>query len=263
MVQRKLRLPEYFTESCDTPGIGFKCTVKVNQLCTCGYGQTKKDAKQNSAQKALELMGLIGKTDMPVSALSKVTPRPMPNVPHLNYVGKLNEYASTNGVPYPTYNDSVIPINGVFLTHCQFLNFITDGTGLKKKDAKQDASRKMLELLRTEDVTATLLAEKVKGVKIEDLNTLNQEILARYENFSTEKETVSKAVEIKAIPNLKSLAIYSKNTSDRIHPLSDFPSTHDGGMFSTITFGGLTMHAVSQYGGLNVLAELLLKDSKI
>lgn len=47
---------------------------------------------------------------------------------------------------------------------------------------------------------------------------------------------------------LKPLDIYSKNISERIHPVSDFPKIQSGGMLSTTALGGL-MYGNTTNGG--------------
>lgn len=146
VVQKKERLPDYYIENCSTPGASFKCTVTVCSIKAIGYAGTKKDAKQNSAKKALEILGYNCNTvchkEQPFIINSSTK-----QAPFINYVGKLNELASMHGKPYPVYHDNLMPnVNGNFLTLCNFLNFCSEGYGLKKKDSKQDAAKNMLEL---------------------------------------------------------------------------------------------------------------------
>lgn len=148
MVQKKECLPDYYIENSGaTPGASFKCTVNVCSIKAVGYASTKKDAKQNSARKALEMLGYTStpvhqeKIIVPANCVIKQT------TPCINYIGKLNELASTHGKPYPAYHDEPMPVaNGILLTRCKFLQFCSEGYGAKKKDAKQDAAKNMLEM---------------------------------------------------------------------------------------------------------------------
>ncbi|XP_018577762.1 uncharacterized protein LOC108916055 [Anoplophora glabripennis] len=147
MVQKKVNLPDYYIENCDIPGATFKCTVRVGSVKAIGYASTKKEAKQNSAKKALEMLG-YGSSSSTVlqKEITLLVNYSTKQAPFINYVGKLNELASTHGKPYPVYHDEPMPnANGIFVTKCNFLEFSALGCGSKRKDAKQDAARNILD----------------------------------------------------------------------------------------------------------------------
>ncbi|KAJ8967268.1 hypothetical protein NQ314_002996 [Rhamnusium bicolor] len=138
MVQRKEHMPDYIIENSDRPG-DFKCTVKICGYEVFDFASTKQQAKQNSAKKALLLLGVNNVGQQSSSAIKQQ------NELYINYVGKLNEFASTHKKSYPIYCDNIVHLNGNFVTQCNFMKWTTEGYGPKKKDSKQDAARMMLE----------------------------------------------------------------------------------------------------------------------
>lgn len=149
MVERKEAPPDYMFTNSDKSQFPFKCIVKLSKISACGYATSKKEAKQNSAQSALQILGLDVKYDTdnkPASPQTTVLVPKCANIPIANYVGQLNEMASMNGKHYPEYSDTIVPTNGLFIASCLFLKWRTEGTGSTKKVAKQDAARKMLDM---------------------------------------------------------------------------------------------------------------------
>lgn len=64
--------------------------------------------------------------------------------PLINYVGKLNEFCAGKKLAQPLYTDGDAIYNNQFNIACIFQNFKEEGVGVTKKEAKQDAARKML-----------------------------------------------------------------------------------------------------------------------
>lgn len=135
--------PQYIFESVDVPGYAFKCTVIVGSLTASGVGTTKQSAKHKSAQKALEQFGI--QTNLPDDYKTNMSRLSAENVrAPINYVGTLNEIASINKKSYPIYEET-LKLSPFKMT-CSFLKWKTEGCGLNKKVAKQEAAQKMLEM---------------------------------------------------------------------------------------------------------------------
>lgn len=145
-VKKKYTMPQYNTEPSDVLGYAFKCTVHVDKIIGIGYGSTKQSAKHQSATKALEQFGIGSKINDGNNNALKIASFSVPEPPraNTNYVGVLNELASTRGKPYPVYED--VQSLGPFKIQCSFLTWQTEGTGTQKKAAKQEAAQKMLQL---------------------------------------------------------------------------------------------------------------------
>lgn len=60
-------------------------------------------------------------------------------------MGKLNEFCASNKLAQPMYTDGDAIYNQ-FNIVCNLQNFKEEGVGSTKKEAKQDAARKMLAL---------------------------------------------------------------------------------------------------------------------
>ncbi|XP_044262687.1 uncharacterized protein LOC123010077 [Tribolium madens] len=68
-----------------------------------------------------------------------------------NVVSELNEYAVKYVAKYPNYDFLTVSVNGHFFFKCSFMDKKSIGKGMNKKDAKQDAARQMLELVKKND----------------------------------------------------------------------------------------------------------------
>lgn len=141
MAARTVPLPVYVEEGGGISGTPFKCTVRAGGVTAVGFGSSKKSAKHESAKKALEKLGAAGKSPDIMIIERPVTPVSL----FRNYIGDLNEWASKYGERYPVYETATVTVTGEFFFKCCFMDKITFGKGLNKKDAKQDAAREMLE----------------------------------------------------------------------------------------------------------------------
>lgn len=139
LVKHGSQVPIYQEKPSDLPQFPFKCTVLVGTITADGYAHTKKEAKQNSAKEVLLKLGVGLSNSNKIHPVHLVVP-----LNGVNYTGKLHEYASGNRLPYPTYCEKS-PQNGWFLVECQFLGMTAMGIGTTKQNAKQEASKKMLE----------------------------------------------------------------------------------------------------------------------
>lgn len=152
--QHRLSTPDYtFYDVGHSLTPQFKCIVSLNNQTAEAVASNKKTAKHNAALKALQLLGC---KDIPVDYVEEcVTTVTTPNTPisceintspGSNYVGILNEYASTNRQNYPTYDcESMGLVTPTFVVHCYFMGLVTAGTALNKKSAKQESAKLMLE----------------------------------------------------------------------------------------------------------------------
>ncbi|CAH1173796.1 unnamed protein product [Phaedon cochleariae] len=198
MVKKNI-LPSYLECPSDNERFSFACIVHAGSIEVKGYGNNKKEAKQNSASNALESLNYSINDEYMVKSIQTVsTSLPAQsssisignqNSPPDNYVGKLNEYCSTHGKPYPQYQDNIVPLNGRFIVHCHFSKFVTDGLGLNKKTAKQESAKKMLELLKDENVEDDIdlidnVSSSLKDDKKENINKLSEAMLKKYEEMS-------------------------------------------------------------------------------
>lgn len=138
-------IPQYGFAESDIPDANFKCTVLVEKLVASGYGSTKQSAKHQSAQRALEHYGIRLEYSDGNNNSSKPRPSLEPSKPQINYIGILNELASAKRRTYPVYED-IPSLYGSFRIICRFENWSTEGNGLQKKAAKQEAAQKMLQV---------------------------------------------------------------------------------------------------------------------
>lgn len=99
---------------------------------------SKQEAKHKAAKEMLE------KLELPVAASVVRNSSLVKNTG--NAIGRLNEFASQNGKPYPIYTEceSLEPFQ--FTIKCEFGSLQSFGTGSNKKDTKQKAASAMLSL---------------------------------------------------------------------------------------------------------------------
>ncbi|KAL1492228.1 hypothetical protein ABEB36_012710 [Hypothenemus hampei] len=132
----------------------FVCTVKVQGYTAIGSGATKKEAKHEAATKLGQILGLDIESGGSPNNWSKNGS--IKDDPKLNYVGLLNERCSMNKLMYPIYSDGSMYYEKScyqqFSVECTFLEHTTEGVGYSKKEAKQDAARKMLAILKTKNI---------------------------------------------------------------------------------------------------------------
>ncbi|KAK4887317.1 hypothetical protein RN001_003588 [Aquatica leii] len=138
-------LPDYHITQ---DGPGFKCVVMVDGINATGVGDNKKTAKQNAAEKAINMLNI--RNDNKIVDLSTLEDTPI-KIPTLNSIGKLNEMCSKFCRIYPTYDDCGF-LNSMFIIKCILLQHETIGRGKTKKEAKQEAAAKMLNKVKVEDL---------------------------------------------------------------------------------------------------------------
>ncbi|KAL3266399.1 hypothetical protein HHI36_010576 [Cryptolaemus montrouzieri] len=190
MMKTNQGLPIYsFGDSRDGQ---FSCIVKTASVTGTGLATNKKDAKQLAAENALIQLGfddLIHKMKSntctnSVSHGETLEQSPNCYIPGNNYIGKLNEYASGRGLRYPIYEEPFFPEEGQYKSICKFQGLETEGYALKKKEAKQKASYKMiLNLNIIESTTSTAPAIPFKKTTIE-FDEIDHQVIRKFETIT-------------------------------------------------------------------------------
>ncbi|KAF7993252.1 hypothetical protein HCN44_006312 [Aphidius gifuensis] len=162
--KRAQKLPEY-TEISASTGIQpplFKCRCLCDDAKVDGEGQSKQSAKLDSAQKMLRIIVANEKNnltlksnvpipsellsaqdlDIPLELIDEKKKKPV----FVNYVGDLQELCAGHSIKMPVYSDQSVS-NGFEFT-CKIEQHVTTGVAGNKKDAKQIASREMIDLLK-------------------------------------------------------------------------------------------------------------------
>lgn len=138
----------------------FTYRVTCEGLTATGVGRSKKDAKHEAAKAMLEAIAAHrGYLQLPASpAQSSVrTPLPPtipevkrtpPDVPFINAVGALQDLCIENNLQEPKYkqiNEVGPPHAKIFSIQCSVTTFKETGIARTKKQAKQEAAKKMLD----------------------------------------------------------------------------------------------------------------------
>ncbi|XP_076643643.1 protein Loquacious [Halictus rubicundus] len=178
----------------------FTYQVTCDGLRAIGTGRSKKDAKHEAAKAMLEVIATHrGHLQLPAppsqsplrTPLPPVIPeteRLPPNVPFVNAVGALKELCVENSLQEPDYvqiSDVGPPHIRVFTFQCKVANFREVGVARTKKQAKQEAAKKMLHKLidLVADLNVTELSnEESKGSGEE--NEANEIAKSRYPTLS-------------------------------------------------------------------------------
>jgi dsRNA-specific ribonuclease len=182
MAARGLPLPTYIEEAV---GTGFKCTVITTGVTAVGFGSSKKAAKHESARQALVKLAVLPKATQIV--VLEQSPLRIEK-PLKNYVGELNEYSSKNAIKYPEYECVTVSMAGECFFKCTFMGKSFFGKGMNKKDAKQDAAKKMLDLVKSSEPfvpSAYQIAVQRPEVDAKEMS----EIFSLYQNLSVKDPT--------------------------------------------------------------------------
>ena len=124
-------------------GLLFRCTVTIENITKSGTAANKKKAKQCAAEEALSMLlpHTYKYVDMTPTVVST----------NVNSVGLLNEFCSKNRKDYPDYKYSN---NGQeFIVTCKLFEYLTEGKGKSKMDAKQMAAGEMLDRVQSLPLT--------------------------------------------------------------------------------------------------------------
>lgn len=105
-------------------------------------------ALKNTLVKIDESSCIMKCTDDPVfSGKKQPLCIKMPTTDITNYVGRLQEYSQKNNKAMPIYEETTTSVKGTFVCGCEFEGKKVTGFGKNKKDAKQDAAKKMFDIL--------------------------------------------------------------------------------------------------------------------
>lgn len=152
--KRSFSIPEFklIYSKSNTNDNEFTYQVFVEGVTAVGCGRSKKEAKQNTAYTALELLhekGIVHPEYGPeMDAEQRAREMPYIKKPPINCIGTLADLCVENKLPDPEY----IEISAVgpphyreFTYDCQLGSFKTRATASTKKQARQIAAKEMLE----------------------------------------------------------------------------------------------------------------------
>lgn len=140
----------------------FTYRVTCDGYVADGTGRCKKDAKHTAAKNMLDIIVAARRLpELPAtpadSPVRTPLPQPLPsspinssNEPFLNAIGELKDLCATSELEEPQYNmisDVGPPHARIFTYQCVVSAFREEGRATTKKQAKHEASRKMLERL--------------------------------------------------------------------------------------------------------------------
>ncbi|OAD53780.1 Interferon-inducible double stranded RNA-dependent protein kinase activator A [Eufriesea mexicana] len=176
----------------------FTYQVTCNELTATGVGRSKKDAKHEAAKAMLETIAAHrGYLQLPPSTeqTSVRTPLPPivpeveripPDVPFVNAIGDLQTLCVENKLQYPIYDtisDVGPPHDKTFTIQCEVANFKEIGIAKTKKQAKQEAAKKMLN--RLNDLVPDLESISDSGQTVETMDKSDiQTAKSIYLNYS-------------------------------------------------------------------------------
>ncbi|XP_066262285.1 interferon-inducible double-stranded RNA-dependent protein kinase activator A-like isoform X2 [Euwallacea similis] len=159
----------------------FQCSVAVGDNMASAIGSTKKEAKHNAASKILENFNIImiaGPSNIETSTIC-LLPTITSNInmsPKINFIGKLNEFCAGK-YAHPTYSDGHTVMSPYFIIECRFQEYKTEGKGQTKKEAKQDAARQMMQLVKNVSLSnATLPIKSIQYVNVPNF----EEVVDKY-----------------------------------------------------------------------------------
>ncbi|CAH1126313.1 unnamed protein product [Ceutorhynchus assimilis] len=145
----------------------FECTCTFNGRTAMGKGLTKKDAKHDAANNMLKACGVQMDNNEALPNICLVPSKTKSAIP-INYVGRLNEFCSGNRYCPAVYTENPIITNNQFGLICTFQEFSTNGYGSTKKDAKQEAAKNMLLLIKEKDIGPKSMVEDLKDTQHND-----------------------------------------------------------------------------------------------
>ncbi|KAB0799907.1 hypothetical protein PPYR_07787 [Photinus pyralis] len=186
-----IALPNYDIVSED--GV-FKCIVNIGNIARNAKATSKKAAKHTAAEKAVSFLQSEG---MMFNSIINSTIRPPDESDTRsdiieNKVGELNEFCSRKGLSYPIYEFE--EHLGLFTARCKLLTEEADGKGKTKKEAKQVAAKRMLEIVTSgsstiEALTRTARLSSPTASVSEETPGQDQMIIELFKKLSFKTET--------------------------------------------------------------------------
>lgn len=166
----------------------FTYRVTCDGFVATGTGRCKKDAKHIAAKNMLETIAaarsypqlpatpIDSPVRTPLPEKLPASPKISPNEPFLNAIGELKDLCAENELQEPEYNmisDVGPPHARIFTYQCVVSTFKEEGRAMTKKQAKHEASRKMLQRL-IEVVSDLTNKESICASLKKDRDCLNQ-----------------------------------------------------------------------------------------
>ncbi|XP_053989742.1 RISC-loading complex subunit TARBP2-like [Hylaeus volcanicus] len=162
MMVKKQTVPDYelIHDGGGTHINTFTYKVTCDGLSANGTGRSKKDAKHEAANAMLQAIAAHrGYPQLPASPAQSPLRTPLPptvpesqrlppNVPFVNAIGALQDICLENNLEEPDYvliSDVGPPHAKIFTMQCLVATFKEVGIARTKKQAKQDAAKKMLD----------------------------------------------------------------------------------------------------------------------
>ncbi|XP_061932018.1 interferon-inducible double-stranded RNA-dependent protein kinase activator A homolog [Apis cerana] len=177
----------------------FAYQVKCDDLIASGIGRSKKDAKHEAAKAMLEIIATHrGYLQLPASpAQSPVRtplpptipeiPRIPPDIPFVNAVGALQDLCVENNLQDPKYqqiSDVGPPHAKIFTIECEVATLKEIGIAKTKKQAKQEAAKKMLDKLSDLVPDLNNISDKKKQNIDQEMENSNKIAKAQYTKLS-------------------------------------------------------------------------------
>lgn len=190
--------------------------VQCDGLSATGQGRCKKDAKHEAAKAMIQAIATTrnypqlpaSPADSPVNTSKPTASLPSKtrstDVPFLNAVGALQDLCFDNNLDEPEYNlisDVGPPHARIFTMQCVVATFKEEGVATTKKQAKQEASKKMLDKIQD------LIADS------KDINVLGSKY---YSPDISQKELLANEIAMARYPTLSKLNTAKKNLGLKI-----------------------------------------------
>ncbi|CAK9810237.1 Interferon-inducible double-stranded RNA-dependent protein kinase activator A [Anthophora quadrimaculata] len=233
MIQKKI-IPNYelIHDGGGTHMNTFTYKVTCGDFTATGTGRSKKDAKHEAANAVLKIIvEHRGYPQLPASESPVRTPLPPPvpevqrippDVPFVNAVGVLHTLCLQNNLEEPKYiliSDVGPPHAKVFTIQCGVATFQEVGIARTKKQAKQEAAKKLLDKLTdiVPDTNEQISEDKSDGTSFfKDVKPLikKYKLGIKISEYHTElQNNIDIEVKNDLITKLESLLSESHNTS--------------------------------------------------
>lgn len=172
-------LPVYVMEKAEGEAHqpSFVFSVKMGDVSCTGQGPSKKAAKHQAAEAALNILQIdTGAANVPVKSESNGVAAETNS--HLNSVGTLQELALQRGWRLPEYTvlmEAGPPHKRQFTVTCQMESLSENAVGNSKKAAKKAAAEKMVEKLQSLSGCSEITWTPKPSVRFENLRNSSGE----------------------------------------------------------------------------------------